>query len=34
MSSILQKYGEVIGFPAMDGLMAIADRLRGKKLSM
>ncbi len=32
MSSILKKYGEVIGFPAMDGLMAIADRLRGKKI--
>lgn len=32
MSDILKKYGEVIGFHAMDSLMAIAERLHGKKI--
>lgn len=32
MSDILKKYGEVIGFHAMDSLLAIAERLEGKKI--
>ena len=32
MSEMLKKYGEVVGFHAMDSLMVIADMLRGKKI--
>lgn len=32
MSDMLKKYGEVIGFHAMDSLLAIAERLEGKKI--
>jgi len=32
MSDMLKQYGEVIGFHAMDSLLAIAERLRGKKI--
>lgn len=32
MSEMLKKYGEVVGFHAMNSLMVIADMLRGKKI--
>lgn len=32
MSDMLKQYGEVIGFHAMDSLLAIAERLRGKRI--